>query len=226
MKKSFTQIISEQYHKSYNQSIDYYDHKVEEDEKVESNEDNFDDFMTQYASNIQKISQMTMKQVMGLNENDQEFKDPYFLESKICWMVEFNMYLLLKDGPSKKMDVKTINSKQVEQELKDNKMLSIHQDIIIDGEEGGQNHHFIIIGDNGKAHIVEYLIYAKECPTTYTLPINEMLNMLGKIESGILPDRFNDMRGKHVFTISSMPRRILSSKTVDDVLSGKLKYEK
>lgn len=220
------------------------------------NEDNFKEFINHYLKRLQDISRLTIKRVVKSPFED-DYKDPCLLNARICWMVEFNMMLLLKkstneitvcdndasyntnasptvndngasdnnsNSNSNSNSNTSINPDFLRRELKANKLLTLHQDIILNGQLGGQDHHFVIIGDGEYAHIIEYIAGVSRDLLVETFTIDTVVKLLQNIESGLTQDRFYGKRGKHVFDIDSMFRRQLSIKTIDDVLSGKLVY--
>lgn len=181
--------------------------------------DNINEFMKAYRKHIRVVSAEAMINEMGLPPDSEEFSDPVLLDAKICWMVTFNMQGLLdlkkiRDLPSK-LDINDIIN-----ELKLNHAIVIWQDELDEkGKELGQDHHFIVIGDHGKAHIIEHL--PNECNAVYTDTIENIAKLLIDIQNAETPDRFYEVKAPHAFKGNYSIRKQLSAKTVMDYITSK-----
>ena len=174
-------------------------------------------FMSAYRQNIHDVSTKTMQTTMKLESGSQDFSDPLMLGAEICWMVAFNILGILKlKLVEEEEDI--INKEQIENQLKANHILGIYQDTLSDsGEKMGHNHDFVVVGDNGMAHIIEHL--PTECNAIYTDTASNIAQLLVDIQTGKVPDRFYGDIGPHIMGVESWTRRSLSKKSVMDYIS-------
>ena len=176
-------------------------------------QDNMKEFMTSYSKNVRAISIKSMQKIMNLPEGSEEYNDEVLLDATICWAVRNNMEVLLALD-----EVSAIyNASDMISELKKNRLLLVHQDQIENGTKLGQDHWFAVIGDNGNAHIVEYL--TDVCPSVYTDTIENIVHLLTNIEQGLAPERFSYGVGRHIFTGKSFSRLPLTGDTITKLLA-------
>ena len=170
--------------------------------------DNFDRFMLVYIANVRKISKRSMVEIGGVKPGSEDLEDETILEAKICWQVTNNIEYLLKYETTRK----EIKYPKIGEELANDRLLIVHQDTLKEGHD----HWFAVIGDRGRAHIVEYL--TDQCPGIMTDSTENIVAHLEGVRTGEIPDRFYKEETEHKYEIVSYERRSLTEKTIKDRL--------
>lgn len=164
-----------------------------------------------------------MREIMKLPKDSKDFKDEFLLNAKICWMVTNNMEILFGKKRTNK-NSNNISMDYVKTELYNNKNLTFFQDTL----NGGDDHWFSVIGENGNAYIIEMLpevsSQIKSRKFSYKFDtIENIVSHLLKIKDGNTPDRFYNNMCEHIYRIYSQDRiKPISSATVYDCLQIKL----
>lgn len=177
--------------------------------------DNWKEFYSAYLASIRTISEKTMKNII-------KTVDDNFLEAGICWMVTDNMCGLLSLSPDVTVATTTVHKwnedKISPMENFMREQLNLNRLLIFIQDYQTEDHWFAIIGDHGKAHIIEHT--TKKPNAIESMGIEECVKMYDQIKRGYLPERYNGLKGRHYYEIFAHERKRLSAEAVKEYLKS------
>lgn len=207
------------HHKNF---YDYYDYYDDYDDGKETKEvDDIKAFMAAYLKNILAVTRKTQLDTKEITPEDPT-------ASINCWGVTDNIMAILSPKDGTKIEA---TPKSVTKELEKNNLILFNQDRIgADRNSGeiyplGQDHWFIVVGDNGQAHIIEHL--ENTCGgVLQSGTIADIVKNVFDIQMGLTPDRFYHEKGPHVYkNIVSFQRKPLSVKSVQKYITPDDEYD-